>query len=333
MKNAKKSKKENNLIIYQKKDGAIAFRGDFDSENIWGTQKQIAEVFGVDRSVVTKHIKNILKDKEVDEKVVSAKFALTTKHGAIKGKTQTRNVTFYNLDIILAVGYRTNSARAIEFRKWATKTLKQHITKGYTINKKVLAKNYDEFMKAIETIKKVLPDENLINPKDVLNLIQSFSRAWLSLDAYDRESFPKTKMSKKKLRIEASELYHAIAQFKKELMQKKQATELFAQEKTKGSLEGIFGNVVQSIFRKDVYESIEEKAVHLLYFIVKNHPFNDGNKRTGAFAFIWFLQKANIPFQNKITPEALTSLTLLVAESKPEDKDRIIKLLLLLLNK
>ena len=148
-----KNKRFKQLVIYQGKNGAIEFRGDFDKETIWGTQKQIAEVFGVDRSVVTKHIRNIFKDKELDKKLVCAKFAHTTQHGAMKGKTQTKDVEFYNLDIVLAVGYRTNSARAIEFRKWATKILKQHILDGYTINKKRIGQNYEQFMRAVADVK------------------------------------------------------------------------------------------------------------------------------------------------------------------------------------
>ncbi len=321
------------LVIYQAKNGAIEFRGDFNDETIWATQKQIAEVFGIDRTVVGRHIKNIFQDGEVNEKVVSAFFAQTTKHGAIKGKTQTKEIKFYNLDIILAVGYRTNSATAIEFRKWATKILKQHITKGYTINKKIIGKNYNQFIKAINDVKKLLPKNTIIKTADILELIKSFSSAWLSLESYDEDKFPTKGFTKKKLKIGANELYQAVEQFKEELKKKKQATDLFAQEKKEKNLEGILGNVMQSAFGQEMYSSIEEKAVHLLYFIVKNHPFNDGNKRTGAFAFIWFLQKAGINFRFKITPEALTAITLLIAESKPKDKDRMIGIVLLMLKK
>ena len=242
-------------------------------------------------------------------------------------------VKFYSLDLILAVGYRTHSARAISFRKWATKTLKQHITKGYTINKSVVGKNYDEFLRAVNSVQKLLPKNNTISTKDILDLVKTFARTWFSLESYDEGILPQTGVTKKKISLDASDLYTAIFELKRELIRKKQATELFAQEKKSKSLEGILGNVMQSVYGKDVYSSIEERAVHLLYFIVKNHPFNDGNKRTGAFAFIWFLKRAGIRFEHKITPEALTSITLLVAESKPKDKDQIIGLLLMLLKK
>ncbi len=326
----KKTQKQ--LVIYQGKSGAIEFRGDFDKETIWGTQKQIAEVFGVDRSVVTKHIKNIFKDKELDRKVVCAKFAHTTQHGAMKGKTQTKEVEFYNLDIVLAVGYRTNSSKAIEFRKWATKVLKQHLIQGYTINKKRIGKNYEKFMQAVADVKALLPAGNKVTTEDVLELINAFAGTWFSLDAYDTDTFPRTGTSKKKVRFAAEELSQALRELKQDLIAKKQATELFGQEKSKNAIEGIIGNVFQSAFGKDVYPSAEKKAAHLLYFMIKNHPFTDGNKRSGAFAFVWFLRKAGL-LRASLTPEALTALTLLIAESNPKDKDKMVGVVLLLLRK
>lgn len=167
--------------------------------------------------------------------------------------------------------------------------------------------------------------------KSTLYLIKAFSSTWFSLDAYDKQKFPK-KLTKKKVKIEVDKLYEDIDKLKKELIKKKEATQLFAQESSKNKLEGIFGNVLQQFSKKDIYPSIEEKATHLLYFIIKNHPFVDGNKRTAAFSFIWFLQKSNFSL-SLITPETLTALTLLIAESKPKDKDRVIGLVLLLIKK
>ncbi len=327
----KNRKKE--LVIYQAKNGEIKFRGDFNGETIWANKKQIGEIFDIDRSVVSRHIKNIFKDAELDTKVVCAKFAHTTEHGAIKGKTQTKELEFYNLDIILAVGYRTNSAKAIEFRKWATKTLKQHLTKGYTINPNMIDKNYQEFLSAVESVKKLLPNGDIIPAESILDLIKAFAGTWFSLESYDKDMFPEKGFTKKKIKVTAEELYAGVMEFKKELVKKREATELFAQEKKKESLEGILGNVLQKAFGREMYLTVEEKAAHLLYFVVKNHPFNDGNKRTGAFSFVWFLQKSGLNFRHKITPETLTALTLLVAESNPKDKDRMIGLVLFLLKK
>ena len=328
----KPKKSQQQLVIYQGKSGAIEFRGDFDKETIWGTQKQIAEVFGVDRSVVTKHIRNIFKDKELNKNLVCAKFAHTTQHGAIKDKTQTKKVEFYNLDIVLAVGYRTNSTKAIEFRKWATKTLKQHLLEGYTINKKRIGQNYEKFMQALADVKALLPSDSKVTTEDVLELINAFASTWFSLNAYDTDSFPKTGSTKKKVTFTANELSKALLGLKHELISKKQATDLFAQERNNDTVEGIVGNVLQTASGKDVYPSAEKKSAHLLYFMIKNHPFTDGNKRSSAFAFVWFLRKAGL-LRASLTPEALTTLTLLIAESNPKDKEKMVGLVLLLLKK
>ena len=317
-------------LIYQAKDGSIELKSFVKMQTIWASKKQIAQIFGVDRSVVSKHIKNIFLDQELDQKVVCANFAQTTSHGAIKGKEQTNNLEHYNLDIILAVGYRTKSSLAIEFRKWATRTLKKHITEGFTINKKLISQNHQKFLKAIEDIKILSNNNKNLKTGDVLELIKSFSYTWFSLDNFDKGKFPIIG-SKKSIKINAKELMQDIAILKAELIAKKEATAIFATEKNQGALEGILGNVFQSVFGEDAYSSLEKKAANLLYFIVKNHPFNDGNKRSGAFAFIWFLQKAKFEFQSKINPQTLAILTILIAESNPKEKDKIIGLILTLL--
>lgn len=312
-------------IVYQAKSGAIELRGDFERETFWATQARIAEVFDIERSVVTKHIRNILKDKELDEYSVCAKFA----HTAEDGKTY--QVQFYNLDVILSVGYRANSIRAIEFRKWATKTLREHITKGYTINQKQIIKNYGAFMKSVADIQVLLPDHVTLDPKNVLELIKEFASTWVSLDAYDKELLAVKSVSKKSVKLDADELIAALADLKRELVKKKEATEIFATERAAGNIEGIIGNVMQSFDGKSVYPSIEEKAAHLLYFMVKNHPFTDGNKRSGAFAFVWFLRKIKAKGSRNINPASLTVLTLLIAESDPKKKDQMVALVTQLL--
>ena len=279
----------------------------------------------MERSVITKHIRNILKDKELNANSVCANFA----HTADDGKTY--NVQFYNLDIILAVGYRTNSRRAIEFRKWATKTLKEHITRGYTINRKQIAKNYEAFIKSVSDIQALLPEHITLDPKTILELIKEFASTWISLDAYDKDTLTAIGTTKKSVTLSGKELTEAIANLRNELMQKGEATELFAQERTKGSIEGIVGNVMQSFDGKPIYKSVEEQAAHLLYFMVKNHPFVDGNKRSGAFAFIWFLRKARAKKFRNISPPTLTALTLLIAESDPKKKEQMVALVTQLL--
>ncbi len=316
----KKKKTINNIIIYQAKNGAIELRGDFEHETVWATQAEISKVFDVERSVVTKHIRNILKDGELDKNSVCAKFA----HTAVDGKTY--QVEHYNLDAIISVGYRVNSKTATLFRQWATKTLHQHITKGYTINRKRIAKNYDEFMKAIGDIQALLPEHITLDPKNVLELIKEFAGTWMSLNAYDKETLVVVGASKKSVKLTGGELLEAIGSLKTALLKKGEATDIFAAERTSGSIEGIVGNVMQSFGGKSVYATVEEKAAHLLYFMVKNHPFTDGNKRSGAFAFIWFLSKVKSKGSRNINPASLTALTLLIAESDPKKKDQMVAL-------
>jgi hypothetical protein len=326
MKKRRKSKvKKGEIVVYQAKSGAIELRGDFERETMWATQAEIAEVFQTERSVITKHIRNILKDKELDVNSVCAKFA----HTAEDGKTY--YVQFYNLDVILAVGYRTNSKRAIEFRKWATKTLREHIMKGYTINRAQIGKNYDAFMKAVGDIQALLPEHITLDPKAILDLVKEFSSTWMSLDAYDRDALTAIGTTKKSIALSSRELMDAIANLRNELMRKGEATEIFAQERSRGSVEGIVGNVMQSFGGKPMYGSVEEQAAHLLYFMVKNHPFTDGNKRSGAFSFIWFLRKARAKKFRNISPPTLTALTLLIAESDPKKKEQMVALVTQLL--
>ena len=243
-----------------------------------------------------------------------------------------RRIEYYNLDVILSVGYRVNSKQATQFRIWATRTLRQHLLEGYTINKKRIALNYERFLRAVGDLKTLLPEDNKIQTQDVLELVEAFAGTWFSLEAYDTQNFPKSGATKKAATFTADELTQALHEFKQELLVRKQATDLFGREKGKDAVHGIVGNVFQSFGKQDVYPTVEEKASHLLYFMVKNHPFVDGNKRSGAFAFIWFLRKAGL-LRASLTPEALTALTLLVAESHAKEKEKIIGLILLLLQR
>lgn len=319
------------IKIFQNKAGDTQLKVRLENESVWLDAYQIASVFWKDRTTIQRHIKNIYKSWELDEVSTCAKNAQVQIEGNRKVK---RDLTLYNLDVILSVGYRVNSREATQFRIWATNILRDHLTKGFTINKNRVQSNYDMFLKAVEDVRSLLPEigEN-IKTDDILELIKSFANTWLSLDSYDKDLLPTEGFTKTRLDIESEELYSDVASFKNELMEKNQATEIFAQEKNPKSLEGIFWNIFQSFDGNDVYPSIEEKAAHFLYFIVKNHPFVDGNKRTGAFSFLWFLRKVGFNFQSTITPEALTAITLLVAESNPKDKERIVGLVILLLKK
>ena len=198
---------------------------------------------------------------------------------------------YYNLDAILSVGYRINSKTATEFRRWATQTLREYIVRGYAINPSRITHNYEQFLEAVEHVKKLLPHGVSIDAGDILDLVKVFASTWFSLDAYDRSRLPIHGWNKERVEITAIELIEAITNLKTDLIAKGEATEFFAQEKQTGVLAGIVGNVMQTVFGEDAYPTVEEKAAHLLYFIVKNHPFTDGNKRSGAFAFVWLLRR------------------------------------------
>lgn len=313
------------MVIYQAPSGAIELRGDVSHETIWATLDQIAAVFGRDKSVISRHLKNIFKEGELRRDSVVAKNATTARDGKVY------QVEYFNLDAIISVGYRVNSKTATQFRQWATKTLREHITKGYTINRKRIGQNYDAFMKAVADIQVLLPEHIVLDPKNVLELVKEFASTWVSLDAYDKESLRVIGVTKKAVRLTGEELTKAITTLRAELIQKGEAGELFAQERKQGSIEGIVGNVMQSFGGKTLYETLEEKAAHLLYFMVKNHPFVDGNKRSGAFAFVWFLRRARIKGGRNINPATLTALTLLIAESDPKRKDQMVALVTQLL--
>lgn len=319
----KKSELKNNIVIYQTKSGAIELRGDAKKETLWATQAQLAEMFGVTPQNITLHIKNIYKDRELLEKA-TCKDSLQVQ---IEGNREIkRSVKIYNLDIMIAVGYRISSIAGTNFRIWATKILREHITKGYTINKKQVAKNYDAFMKSVGDIQALLPEHVTLDPKTVLELIKEFATTWVSLDAYDKDALILKGVTKKKVTLLGSDLESALQSLRTELMKKGEATDMFASERAKGNIEGIVGNVMQSFGGKSVYPTVEEKAAHLLYFMVKNHPFTDGNKRSGAFAFVWFLRKAGARGAKNINPSALTALTLLIAESDAQKKAQMVAL-------
>ncbi len=217
--------KERELVIYQAKSGAIELRGDFASETVWATQAQIAEVFGIERSVITKHIRNIYKDFELEEKATCAKFAQVRNEG---GRQIVRDIEHYNLDMIISVAYRVNSKVATVFRQWATKTLREHITRGYTINRKQIGKNYDVFMKAVNDVQALLPEHVVLNPKMVLELVKEFSATWVSLDAYDKGELKPIGKTKRAVKLSAKELGTAIMSLRDALIKKDEATELFA---------------------------------------------------------------------------------------------------------
>lgn len=319
----KKVVSKNNIIVYQTKSGSLEFKGDFSRETLWATQAQIAEAFDVNVRTINEHVKNIYKTKELNEFSTIRNFRIVQKEGK---RDVEREVNHYNLDMIISVGYRVNSFNATKFRQWATKTLREHLTKGYTLNKKIILKNYDQFIKNVSEIQTLLPEHAVLDPKNVLELVKEYATTWSKLDAYDKDELKLEGVNKKKVKLTTEEILKAIETLKSELLRKNEATEIFAQERSRGTIEGIFGNVLQSFGGADMYKTLEEKAAHLLYFMVKNHPFVDGNKRSGAFVFIWFLKRAGVAGARNINPAGLAVLTLLIAESDPLHKNKMVAL-------
>jgi len=319
----------NNIEIYQAPNGQIEFKGDLKNETIWANQKQISQLFDIDRSVVSRHIKNIFKDAELDKNMVCAKFEHTTEHGAIKGKQQTRDIEYYSLDIILAIGYRTSSKKAIIFRKWVTNILKQYLLDGYAINEKKLLQTKDILQNLKQTIE-FISSKEIGYEKELLNLLQNYTKTLSLLESYDKDDINDFDGSQSEYILTYEETTDVLSQLKINLINKNEATKLFANEKA-NELKGIINNLYQTFGGVELYPSIEDKASHLLYFIIKDHPFNDGNKRSASFMFVYFLNRCNYLYKNngekKINDNALTALTLLVASSNPKEKELLIKLI------
>lgn len=313
------------IIIYKTSDNEVEIKVQIDNNTVWLNQLQMATLFNQTKQNISLHINNCFKEGELNQDTV-VKDSLTT---AKDGKQY--NTKHYNLDVIISVGYRVKSQRGVQFRQWATQRLKDYLVNGYAINQKKLQENKLQFLQTLEDLKLLTINNKQVEVKEVLTLIQNFSNTFFSLDSYDKNEFPNNG-TKQEITATAKELINDLQELKKELIKKNEAGSLFAQEKKAGNLEGIFGNVFQSVFGEDAYPTVEEKAAQLLYFIIKNHPFNDGNKRSGAFSFIWLLQKAKYNFKDKISPETLTTLTILIAESNPTDKNKMIGIIKLILS-
>jgi prophage maintenance system killer protein len=334
MKQNKKQFNKGEIIIYQPKTGGPRLEVALEKESVWLTQSKIALLFGTQRPAITKHLKNIFKSGELIPKSVSSILEHTAADGKVY-KTQ-----FYNLDAIISIGYRVNSKRATQFRIWATKVLKDHILKGYTINQKRLQeKGLAEFEQAVAMIKSALETKKLkgAEAKGLLEVITKYAQSWLLLQKYDEEklSLP-IKQGKPKYKLQYNEAIEAISDLKNNLLVKKQASGLFGQERGE-TLAGIIGNIYQTFSNKELYASIEAKAAHLFYFIIKDHPFSDGNKRIGSFLFIVFLSRNNYLLdkkgERKFNDNALVALALLIAESDPKQKEVLIKLIMNFLSK
>jgi len=314
------------IVIYE--DGNVALNATVNDETIWLNQKQLCELFGRDKSVISRHISNIFKEDELDKNSVVAKNATTASDGKIY------DVDYYNLDMTISLGYKVNSKSATKFRQWATNILKDHLIQGYTLNKKRLEqKGLKEFQEAIALLQTTIGQESLEcdEAKGLLDVIVGYGRSWSLLEGYDANNLPSPEYNiNQKFILTYDEAKDAVAQLKSELMKKGEASELFGREKA-GEFDGIVGNIYQTFGGDDLIPSVEAKAANLLYYIIKDHPFLDGNKRIGAFLFILFLHKNNILYrangEAKINDNALVALALMTAKSLPKQKETVVALI------
>ena len=307
--------RKNEIILFENQK--VKLEVNMQDETVWLSLDQMAQLFDRDKSVISRHIKKVLEE-ELDDNVVVAKFATTAKDG------KTYQVDYYNLDMIINVGYRVKSQNGIIFRKWANKVLKDYMIKGYAVNQKRL-EYLEKTIKLIDIANRI--DEKLENndAKEILRVIGSYSKALDLLDDYDHRTLLKPKGNNSQKRIKYEDCLEIINRLKFN-----EESDIFSIERNKG-LEAIIGNIYQTYDGKDVYQSIEEKASNFIYMIVKNHVFIDGNKRIAATLFIYFLNYYNILYQDGkqvIDNNTLTALTLLIAESNPKEKEIIIDLVM-----
>lgn len=313
------------IAIYQADNGAVEVR--LQGETVWLRQEQMTQLFGRERSVITKHIKNVFAEGELEASSVCAKFA----HTAADGKSY--QVEHYNLDVIISVGYRVKSVQGTRFRQWASTVLRQHLTQGYSLNRQRLEANAQELEAALLLVRKIAQNPELPQEagRGLLDVVTRYARTFLLLQRYDEGLLTDPPQQPGGTLPTPDQARAALTQLKSDLIGRGEATDLFARERGDG-LDALLGNLDQSVFGEPAYPTIEAKAAHLLYFVIKNHPFADGNKRSGAFLFVDFLacngRLMDANGQPVINDIGLAALALLVAESDPKQKETLIRLIM-----
>ncbi|HRG62823.1 MAG TPA: virulence protein RhuM/Fic/DOC family protein [Burkholderiales bacterium] len=310
------------LVLFTSTDGNVTVDVQLKNDTVWLTQKQISELFDKERSVVTKHINNVFKEQELDEKS-----NVQNLHIANSDKP----VSVYSLDVIISVGYRVKSKLGVEFRKWANSVLKDYLLKGYALNNNLLDKTHHEYQNLLDLLGKTLANNQLITPQgqSIINLINDYATTWTSLLQYDEDRLLiPNNMHQSSIALAHENALAAINEFKSSLLAIGEATELFGNERN-DQLQSILSNLDQTMFGEELYRSVEEKAANLFYMVIKDHPFSDGNKRIGSFLFLLYIQLNKLPL--KIDNIGLTALALLIAESDPQQKDLLTRLIINLL--
>ena len=321
---------ENQIEIYQANDGSTQINVQFEQDTVWLTQAQMAELFGKGRTTITEHIQNVFTEGELLEEVVCRDFRHTTQHGAIKGKSQSKDVKYYNLDVIISVGYRVKSKQGTLFRIWANKILKEYLVKGYAVNEKRLAQKEQEVQllkNGIQILSRAI--EEKANENEWLSV---FSKGLQLLDDYDHEQLDAKGLTKKQALYPTREDYQELINE----MVVDFDSQVFGKEKDQ-NFQSSIAQIEKGFGENDFYPTLEEKATMLLYLVVKNHSFVDGNKRIAAACFLKFLQANKMLFnaQNEliISNDTLASLTLLIASSKPEEMKTVNRLVISVLNR
>ncbi len=318
------------IAIYETADGTISTEVRLEGESLWLSLQQIADLFGRDKSQISRHLKKIFVSGELDKKSVVAENATT----AADGKTY--QVSYFNLDAIISVGYRVNSVEGTRFRIWANRILRDYLVQGYALNQQRLTQQQENIRQLERTLslfqQNLIEQASLPEARGLVNVIASYARTFVLLNQFDSERLPLGDFATTiHYEIREDEALAGIATLKADMLARGEASELFGNQKD-DSFAGILGNILQSFGGEYLYPSIEEQAAHLLYFVIKNHPFSDGNKRIGAFLFIWFLQRNRHHLKSdgelKINDNALAAIALLVAQSDPAQKQLMIHLIM-----
>jgi prophage maintenance system killer protein len=317
----------NKIVIFESGDQPVQVR--LEGETVWLTQAQMAELFGTSADNISLHLKNIYAAKELQEPATTEDFSVVRQEGA---RQVNRQIKHYNLDAIISVGYRVNSTRATRFRQWATGVLRQHLVDGYTLNQQRLRERGIEFEQALDLLSCTLANQQLVSAEGeaVLRVIADYARSWSLLQAYDEQSLTGQTATQGDMRaLHLDAVLAAIAQLKAELIAKGEATALFGQLRGDG-LASAIATIEQGFGDALFYPNVASRAAHLLYFVIKNHPLADGNKRTGSFLFLWYLRLNQHllarPVERLINDNTLVALALLVAESKPDQKELMVRL-------
>lgn len=320
------------IVIYQSEDGNTRINVNLQGETVWLSQQQMSELFKTDRTSISRHIKNIYKTEELDKKSTCAFFAQVQDEGFRK---VTRKIPYYNLDMIISVGYRVNSKRGTQFRIWANKVLKEYLIKGFAINDKITQRKYEELSQLVHILGRTISSQPELSNKENLDLINVVTDYTYALDTLDRYDYQKLKIEKTTFENKFIATYDNAILTIQNLKEKFGGSWLFGNEKD-DSFKSSIGQIYQTFDGADLYPSVEEKAAMLLYLVTKNHSFSDGNKRIAATLFLWFMQNNGILYNSdgskRISNGTLVAITLMIAESRPEEKDVMVKVVVNLIN-